>query len=163
MSPNRKAQDTSTLVSYAGLAGLHLAAFGWALDALVRSGRRLPERVDAADLVVQGIATYQVSRVLSRGKITRFARAPVTQVQEDQAAPPGEIAESATAAEGPRRAIGELMTCTVCLDQWVAAGFALAHARAPGPTRVVASAFTVKSVADVLHLVYAHNATPDTA
>ncbi len=57
--------------------------------------------------------------------------------------------------------MGELMTCTVCLDQWVAAGFALAHARAPQPTRVVAGAFAVKSVADVLHLVYARTATPD--
>ncbi len=163
MSVKRTAQDPSTLASYAALAGLHVAAFGWALHALVKSDRRLPDRVQPGDLIVQGVATYQVSRVLSRGKVTRFARAPVTDVQEDEPAPPGELAETAKAPEGPRRAVGELMTCTMCLDQWVAAGFALAHARAPQPTRIVASAFVVKSVADVLHLVYARTATPDPA
>lgn len=161
MSETNAAQDTTTLVSYAALAVAHLAAFGWGLNALVRSGHRLPERVEPRDLIVQGVATYQVSRVLSRGKITRFARAPVTEVQEGQPTPPGELAETAKAPDGPRRAMGELMTCTMCLDQWVAAGFALAHARAPQPTRVVAWAFAVKSVADVLHLAYSRAATPD--
>jgi hypothetical protein len=159
VTETKPAQDTSTLVSYAALAGVHLAAFGWGLNALVKSGHRLPERVEPRDLIVQGVATYQVSRVLSRGKITRFARAPVTAVQPDQPTPPGELAEAAKAPEGPKRAMGELMTCTLCLDQWVAAGFALAHARAPQPTRVVAWAFAVKSVADVLHLAYTRTAT----
>jgi hypothetical protein len=155
----RRPEHPSTLASYAGLAAAHVAAFGWGLRALVRAGHPLPDRVQPVDLLVQGVATYQLSRVLSRDKITRFARAPLTDVEEGAPTPPGELAEHARAAAGPRRVAGELLTCTMCLDQWVAAGFALAHARAPGPTRVVASAFAVKSVADVLHVVYARSTT----
>jgi hypothetical protein len=156
----RRSGRPSTLVSYAALAVAHVAAVGWGLRALVRSGHPLPDRVEPMDLLVQGVATYQLSRVVSRDKITRFARAPVTDVDEQVPTPPGELAEHARAPEGPSRVVGELLTCTMCLDQWVAAGFALAHARAPGPTRVVAAGLAVKSVADVLHLVYARTAAP---
>jgi len=52
-------------------------------------------------------------------------------------------------------AVAELLSCTMCLDQWIAGGFVVGHVWAPRATRLAASALAIKSVADALHLAYA--------
>jgi hypothetical protein len=65
------------------------------------------------------------------------------------------MSEHPREATGIRRAMGELVTCTMCMDQWIGAGFIVGHVWAPRVTRLAASALAVKSVADALHLTYA--------
>ena len=47
-----------------------------------RSGRELPERVEAPDVLLTGVATHKLSRMISKDRITAFARAPFTEFQE---------------------------------------------------------------------------------
>ena len=62
--------------------GVLTATLGAALTPLRASGRELPERPRAADLVLGGIATHKVSRLLAKERVTSFVRAPFTRYQE---------------------------------------------------------------------------------
>jgi hypothetical protein len=146
------------LAAYAGLAATYAGLFGGGLVAAVRRGHALPERVDPVDLALYGVATHRLSRLLAREKVARFVRAPFTDVDEGEPAPPAELSEHPRPSTGIRRAMGELVTCTMCMDQWIAAGFVVGHVWAPRTTRITASALAVKSVADALHLAYARRA-----
>ncbi len=89
-----------------------------------RSGRRIPERVGVGDLVLMGVATHKLSRLITKDRVTSFARAPFTRYEEP--AGHGEIEEHARGT-GMRRAVGQLLTCPYCISQWVAGGL---HGRA---------------------------------
>lgn len=147
--------ESRPLGAYASLAVTYAGLFGGGLVAAVHRGHELPKDVGLHDLALYGVATHRLSRMLSREKVARFARAPFTEVDEDASCPPGEMAEQPRDGSGMRQAIGELVSCTMCLDQWIAGGFVVGHVWAPRATRVAASALAIKSVADTLHLAYA--------
>ena len=138
------------LGSYGVLVALFNGALGAGLLAASRSGR-LPERYGARDVVLLGVATFRLSRLIAKDRVTSVVRAPFTRFQEDVGH--GEVAEAARGV-GPRRAIGELLVCDYCLAPWVAAPGVLGLAFAPRATRAVASLFCVHAVADVLQLAY---------
>ncbi|HXV57493.1 MAG TPA: DUF1360 domain-containing protein, partial [Gaiellaceae bacterium] len=77
--------------------------------------------------------------------------APFTEYEEKGA--PAEV-EERPRGEGARRAVGELVSCPYCLDQWVASGFAVGAVFAPRASRLVAGVFAVVAVADFLQLAY---------
>ncbi|MEA2137883.1 MAG: hypothetical protein QOG56_1033 [Solirubrobacteraceae bacterium] len=143
------------LAAYAGLAAAYVGLFGGGLAGAVRGGHELPESVGAGEIALYGVATHRLSRLLSREKVARFARAPFTEVEEGADTPPAELAEHPRDGHGLYRAVGELLSCTMCLDQWIAGGFVVGHVWAPRATRLAASALAIKSVADALHLTYA--------
>jgi hypothetical protein len=149
------ASEPRPLTAYAGLATVYVGLFGGGLAGAVRSGHELPENLDLDELVLYGVATHRLSRLLSREKVARFARAPFTEVQEGATTPPAELAEHPRDGGGLYRAVGELLSCTMCLDQWIAGGFVVGRVWAPRATRLAASALAIKSVADALHLAYA--------
>lgn len=139
------------LGSYAVLASVYSAAAGGALVALRLRGHRLPERVSAADLLLVGVATHKLSRLLAKDKVTSFARAPFTQFQA--AAGQGEVEERAY-GDGLRKAFGELLICPYCLAQWVATAFTLGLVGAPRLTRLLSAVLVVHSVSDALQIAY---------
>ena len=143
--------DSPPLGSYSALAGVYGAGLSGALLLAHRSGRHLPERVEAFDLLLLGTATYRLSRLITKDKITSFLRAPFTEYVEPGA--PGEVNERPRGT-GVRRSVGELLGCAFCLAQWVSTGFLCGLVFAPRPTRFVASIFTVKAVADFLQFAY---------
>jgi hypothetical protein len=55
---------------------------------------------------------------------------------------------------GPRQAIGELLTCPFCLDQWVTTGLVAGSVAAPTLTTAVISVSALARTADYLHLLY---------
>jgi hypothetical protein len=138
------------LAGYAVLSGGFAAALGAALLDAQRSGG-LPERIGAADLVLAGVATHKVSRLLSKDKVTSFIRAPFTRYQESSGH--GEVEETAR-GRGLRLATGELLVCPYCLAQWVAGAFTVGYVRAPRLTRLLAGMWTIHTVADALQLAY---------
>lgn len=140
------------LGGYAALAATFGTLLAGGLVALERSGRPLPERgLSSRDLVLAGIATHKLTRLISRDRVTQFARAPFTQFQDD--AGQGEVDEQARGT-GLRRAIGELVVCDYCLAQWVAGAFAVGLVGAPRPTRLVAGMYTVEALSDALNVAY---------
>jgi hypothetical protein len=144
------ARERPPLRSYALTSTAFNAAFAAALIAAARSNR-LPERVEVRDMLLMGVASHKLSRLVTKDKITSFARAPFTRYQRKGA--PGEVEESPR-GRGLRRAIGELLVCPYCLSVWTSAGLHLGHVYAPRGTRVVTSAFSALTLADFLHIAY---------
>jgi hypothetical protein len=123
------------------------------LSALVRaSGRELPERLSWGDLALLTVATHKLSRLLAKDPVTSPLRAPFTEFAGTSGE--AELAEEVR-GRGPRKALGELVTCPFCLGQWVATGFAFGLVLAPRQTRLAASVFTALTGADFLQLAYA--------
>jgi hypothetical protein len=113
-----------------------------------RSGRRLPERLPPGDLFLLTVATYKLSRLISKDRITSFVRAPFTRFQAESDRP-GEVLEQPRGS-GLRRTVGELLVCPYCLGQWVGTGLLATYLRDPRLARTVAAAFTVVAGSDLL-------------
>jgi len=139
------------LLSYAALVGAFNLLLGGALVLARRSGRRLPERVGAADLLSIGVASHKVSRLLAKDKVTRPLRAPFTELEGEGG--PSELEESSRGS-GARKAIGELLVCPYCLGLWVAAAFAVGLLFAPRLTRFLATIFSALTISDFLQIAY---------
>ncbi len=144
-------QQERPLGGYAALMGLYgaaTAAFGGWFRA---SGRALPDRVGAADLVLITVATHKASRLIAKDRVTSTVRAPFTRFEDD--AGPGEVEEAAR-GRGLRRAIGGLVICPFCLGLWIVTAFAAGLLVAPRLTRQVMSVFTALFGADVMQIAY---------
>src|SRR3954453_9957472 len=143
--------DYRPLGAYAVLTGAFGASLGGALIAARLTGRELPERWSTQDLVLAGVATHKVSRLITKDKITSALRAPFTRFQEKTGH--GELEEAAR-GRGLRYATGELLVCPYCVAQWVAAGFVVGYVYAPRTTRLLASMWTIHAIADAAPLAY---------
>ena len=138
--------------AYAALAAGYSALVGGFVLAARRTGKR-PLRLGAGDIVLMGVATFKLSRVLSRDRVTAFLRAPFTTYER-----PGEGTEiiDKPVGTGMQRAVGELMSCPFCLSQWIGTVFAGGYVLAPDTTRLAASGLVAITISDVLQ--YAHTA-----
>jgi hypothetical protein len=94
------------------------------------------------------IATYKVSRLIAKDRITSFLRAPFTRYKGESERP-SEVSEEAR-GRGLRRAVGELLVCPYCLGQWVGTGFLAVYLRDPRLARTLAVLFTIVSGSDLL-------------
>ncbi|HEY3613475.1 MAG TPA: DUF1360 domain-containing protein [Gaiellales bacterium] len=133
---------------YAALTGSFLLATAGAVAGLERSGR-LPRRVTPGDIALLGVATYQLSRTLTRDRVTAFLRAPFAEQREP--AGRGEV-ESEAVGSGLRRTVGELAICPFCMTQWVAAAGLVGLCAAPRWTRFAAGILAVRTVAEAVNL-----------
>jgi hypothetical protein len=139
------------LGSYALLIGIFNAGLAGSLLVARLSGRDLPPRLGWSDVALFGVATHRLSRLLAKDKVTAALRAPFTEYQEKGA--PAEVEERAR-GDGFRRAIGELVLCPYCLDQWVATAFVSGSVFAPRLTRLLAGIFGSVAIADFLQVAY---------
>ena len=115
------------------------------------AGRSIPERVDARDIALLGMATHKLSLIGSQDVISSPLRAPFTELREKES--PKKVEEKPR-GEGLRRIVGELLTCKFCLSVWVASLFTYGLVLAPRVTRLVAALFSVVTVSDYLHQAY---------
>lgn len=145
------APDERPLAAYAGLATVFGAVFVLFLYAVRRTGRTLPERIEARDLLLLGVATHKIARIVTREAITSPLRAPFTRFRS--AAGAGEINES-TRGAGLRHAVGELLTCPFCLAVWVASYLTYGLVFVPRATRLIASIFCMVTFSDVSQDLY---------
>jgi hypothetical protein len=148
--PDGRADDERPLAAYGVLSGTFGVALVASLVALERS-RRLPERIEKGDLLLIGIATHKLSRLITKDKVTSFIRAPFTRDQKPSGH--GEVEEEPRGS-GLQRAVGELLSCPYCVAQWVAAGFTLGLATSPRTTRLVAGVYTAETISDFLQAAY---------
>ncbi|CAA9449069.1 hypothetical protein AVDCRST_MAG82-3623 [uncultured Rubrobacteraceae bacterium] len=139
------------LFSYGVLAATFNLLFVLFLLATRVSGRPIPERVDARDILLLGMATHKLSLVGSQDAVTSPLRAPFTEIKEKQS--PKKVDEEPR-GEGLRRSVGELLTCKFCLGVWIASFFTYGLVLVPRVTRLVAAVFAVVTVSDYLHQAY---------
>jgi Protein of unknown function (DUF1360) len=137
--------------SYAAFAAVFNAGMAAALLAARRSGRELPQRIGAGDLVLAGTASHKLSRLLAKDKVTAFARAPFTEYQAKGG--PAEVEEKPRGT-GLRRAAGELAVCPYCLGLWASGGFHVGLLFAPRVTRFTASVLSALTISDFLQVAY---------
>jgi hypothetical protein len=126
----------------AGTAGAYLTA------------RKLDRRVPSFsvwDVAQLCIATHKVSRMVAKDPVTSPFRAPFTTYEGVSA--PSELHEEVR-GHGLQHSVGELLTCPMCLAQWVATGFSMGLVLAPTATRLALSTFTAVAGADFLQHVY---------
>jgi Protein of unknown function (DUF1360) len=141
------AEERPPLAAYATFAGVFHAAMAGAVAAAKRSGRDLPERVEAGDVALIGVASYQLSRLVAKKKVTAFVRAPFTELEGRGG--PAELDEKPRGS-GLQRALGELLVCPYCLGLWASGGFHAGLLFAPRATRFSASVLSAMAIADFL-------------
>jgi hypothetical protein len=139
------------LLSYAAVMGTFATLFGGALLIAARTGRRLPERTAPSDLVLIGVASHKLSRLIAKDKVTSPVRAPFTELQGDGG--PAEL-EERSRGQGARKAIGEMLICPYCLGLWVAASFSIGLLFVPRLARFLATIFSAQTISDFLQIAY---------
>ena len=144
-------RERPPLAAYATFAAVFHGAMAGAVMAAKRSGRDLPQRVDPGDVVLIGTASYQLSRLITKKKVTAFVRAPFTELEGKGG--PAELEEKPRGS-GLRRALGELLVCPYCLALWASGGFHAGLLFAPRATRFSASVLTAMSISDFLQIAY---------
>jgi Protein of unknown function (DUF1360) len=132
------------VIAYNGIMGAVLAA-------RARSGKGFPERIGIADLLLAGVATHKLSRVIAKDRVTAPLRAPFTKYRKEGG--PAEVEEKPR-GRGLRRAIGELLVCPFCMGQWVATGLLAGLAVVPRATRFVCSILAAVTISDFLQIFY---------
>lgn len=146
-----KKNEDVPLVSYGVLAGVFNVIFALFLLVTRGTGRSLPERVEARDIALLGMATHKLSLVGAEDAVTSPLRAPFTELQEKES--PKKLDEEPR-GEGLRRSVGELLTCKFCLSVWLASFFTYGLVLVPRVTRLVATILAVVTVSDHLHQAY---------
>lgn len=139
------------LGAHAALAGIYATATAGSVLALRRAKRRLPERPSVGDLLLIGVASHKLSRLIAKDKVTSFVRAPFTRYQEGSGQ--GEVEEEPR-GEGLRLAVGELLVCPYCLAQWVATALTLGFVAQPRFTRTLSGVFVAHTISDFLQIAY---------
>lgn len=146
-SPERERPLGWYLVTISLFASLASGFVAW----FRRSGRELPERIDARDLALVTVATHKAARLIGKARVVSPLRAPFTRYQADGG--PDEVEEAAR-GRGLRRVVGELIVCPYCLSMWIAAAFSAGLLVAPRATRWIASLLAVVFGSDVLQIAY---------
>ena len=138
------------VAGYALLSGGFVAALAGSLAAARISGRDI-DRPTVTDILLDGLATQKLSRLIAKDKVTSFIRAPFTRFQEPSGH--GEL-EEAPRGDGVRYAAGELLVCPYCMAQWVTAAIAVGRIFAPRTTRFLSAMWAAQAIADGLQLAY---------
>ena len=138
--------------AYLGLVALFFTLLGAILVPARRRGA-LPERTTWSDLILLGIATHKLARLLQAERSPPACCARRSHTTKGQDDVPGEVCDVAR-GEGVQRAIGELLTCPLCLGAWLAALFTGGQLLGTRATRAAGGLFTMLAISDFLHLCY---------
>jgi hypothetical protein len=145
-----KHSDPRPLVGYAVLLASY-AGIAAGLTAALRGRRNQVNPLGLRDLVLFGLATQHISRIISKDSVTSVLRVPF--VTFEGPAGDGEVNEKVE-GQGLRHAAGELITCPFCLAQWVATALLAGRALAPTVTSGVVAVSAVARASDYLQLAY---------
>jgi hypothetical protein len=145
------ADEHRPLTGYLVLSAAWAAALAGSVAAARRNGRALPESYAVGDVVMAGIASHKIARLVSRDKVTSFVRAPFVRYRGSRGK--GEVREEPR-GKGLRLAVGELLNCPYCLDHWVTSAYAVGLVTAPRATRLVGFIATAETIADYMQLGY---------
>jgi hypothetical protein len=136
------------LGSFLGLMGVYTGLVSAAGVYARRRRVRVPDKVSTRDIALLAIATSKLSRVLAKDPVTSPLRAPFTEFKGQEGV--AEVKEEVIGT-GPQKAIGELVTCPLCIGQWIATAMMFGLLVRPRETRLVASVLATVSAADALH------------
>jgi hypothetical protein len=139
-------------VPFAGYASLLVTYGGLLATTIGLQSRSRWGGLRWGDLFLTGIATHELTIIVTRDFVTCVVRAPFAIRERNDGA--GEVIDKAEGT-GFRRALGELLTCQYCTAPWVATVLSALWASKPRAARLVCGIFAVAFVSDVLHHAYA--------
>ena len=100
------------------------------------------------DLLLLGLTTYRTGRMIAYERVAQPLREPVTETRPDDSG----AGETVVAkGRGAQRALGELLSCPICIGTWVSAGLVYGLHLAPRPTRVFLAVMGTTGAADLLY------------
>lgn len=137
------------LLAYTGIVGTYLAVVVTVGVIARRRGAR--PWIGWSDVLLAGLGTHKLTRILSKEPIASPLRAPFTRFEGTSG--PAELREEVRGT-GWRKALGELLTCPFCLGGWTSTGMVSGLIFAPRATRTVAAAFAALGISDFLQLAY---------
>ena len=139
------------LPQYAGLVAI-FGTLATALLAAENARDNEPDRLGLGDLVLLGLATHKLSRIITKDRVTAPFRAPFTRYEKD--AGEGEVEEKSR-GEGMQKAVGDLLTCPFCISPWVATALPAGLRLAPRATRLLCGLMASVTASHFLHQAYA--------
>jgi hypothetical protein len=144
--------DEMPLPQYALLVGIFAASLATFLAAAKTTRHPLPERLSLGDLLLLGVATHKLSRLIAKDRVTAPFRAPFARFEKSAGA--GEVDEQPRGTR-MQRAIGDLVTCPFCVSPWVAAALTCGFTVSPRLTRLICGIFSSVAISHFLHHRYA--------
>src|SRR4051812_42170853 len=117
------------------------AGWGAALATLLLASRdKGDEPVKPAEIVPLGVATFALSKLVSKEKVDKWVREPFVEEQPN--------GERVPKGENLRYAVGELLTCTRCVGTWSALALVALRVTRPREARVVSAVLGASAVND---------------
>lgn len=144
-----QAEDERPLGGYAAAMG-GFTALTLTVSALAAAKGKAPIP-SVRDIVLLGMATHKLARILSKDAVASPIRAPFTTYVGPGG--PGEVTEEVR-GHGVGHTVGELLTCPFCLSPWVATALLGGLAAAPRLTSHALTVFSAVTVADGLQFAY---------
>ena len=139
------------LGGYAVLVGVFTVALSGILASTVTKSEDEAPELNWSDLLLLGIATHKLSRIVTKDLVTSPFRAPFVKFKKSAGA--GEVEEEAR-GEGIQEAVGDLITCPYCMAPWLASALVFGFQRAPRTTRVLSGIFCITAASDFLNQLY---------
>jgi hypothetical protein len=144
-------QRHQPLPQFMALLGVFSALAGSALISFKKETGKLPAKISVPELLLLGVATHRLSRLLTLDMVTSPLRAPFSRFEEF--AGEGEVTEKARGS-GIRQVIGDLVSCPYCAGVWVASGLRMGRAIAPRLTSFAVEVLTLSALSNFLHHAY---------
>jgi len=144
--PRSKQQESMAkiLISVLFMGGLGLLAY-WVE---VKVGWLKIVELELLDIVLIGIATFRLGRMIAFDRIMDPLRAPFSKVVDDNS---GEGKTVVPRGGGFRQAMGQLIVCPTCVGTWVAAVLVALMLIYPAGTRIFLYATAAVGIAELLH------------
>ena len=132
----------ATKLTFMGIFLTGMAAFS---AQVLKRGENV--QVQPYDLVLLGLATFRTGRMVAYERVAQPLREPVTETKPDFTG----AGETVVAkGHGLQHAIGELVSCPICIGTWAAAGMVYGLHLAPQPTRVFLSIMGATGAAELM-------------
>ena len=152
MKRDPSAEQELPVLPYLALLGLFTSVYGGLLWVGAKK-KVLPRRVAAYDIVLLGLATHRLTRIVTRDKVAEPIRSPFTEYEGPAGA--GDVHERPR-GRGLRRAVGTLLTCQYCAGPWIASALFAGLVVRPRETRLFASMLAATALSDFTHQGYAY-------
>ena len=127
---------------------LKLTFVGTFLGATVLASGRRPVLPSPAELVMLGLASHRIGRMVSFERVGEPFRAPFTATVPDES---GADETVVARGRGVRWVLGELVSCPTCVATWASLGLAIGQRFLPAPTRVLVGVLAAAGVAEVVN------------
>jgi len=135
--------------SYALITGVYAALLGWAANRVSRDPELLIQSPPTRDLILLGLASFHLSRVVAYDKVTSVYRLPFVEEGKGPLHPEG--TQEQARGSGMQLAIGQLLTCSPCLSAWAGALSVCLYTLSPRVGRLVMLVMAVSGMSQFLH------------